>query len=154
MRYDPHFRLPRRVIRELSPLRQKVVRRELRRRRSGCWGEWLRTEMPRGCGPDGWHRGVREMAVNEVFNVSIRPVDPGVLHFWIIVQSCLRPTPQEIQRIKNDLAGPSYTAFEVFPPDRDCADTMLNPTTCHLWLTQAGDAWPLSVARLPKDASQ
>lgn len=68
-------------------------------------------------GADGWGDSIKRFAV--------RRIDGQPLHDW-----------QDLQRVKNELAGPQARAVEVYPPASDLVDSA---HLYHLWV------WPASV---------
>lgn len=52
-------------------------------------------------------------------------------HLAVSSLSGIRPTWHEMQRIKDDLAGPDTTAIEVYPPQREIVD---GADMFHIWV--------------------
>ena len=113
--------------------RKKLLETERKRRRSGEWGEWERIENPRRFGP-GWLGEVDYVRKNRVFSVLVRDVGSAI-HLAVSSLSGDRPTWWEMQRIKNDLAGPGATAVEVYPPQAEVVD---GADMFHIWIVPYG----------------
>lgn len=109
--------------------RKRLIARERRLRRSGQWGEWERLENTRR-GSQGWLGEVDHVRKNRVFAVLVRDVGTA---FHLAVSSLTgdRPSWPEMQRIKNELAGPDATAVEVYPPQREVVD---DANMYHIWI--------------------
>lgn len=109
--------------------RKKLLQRERRLRRLGDWGPWERLENPHRFKP-GWLGEVGHVRKNRVFSVLIRDLGTTV-HLAVSSLSGDRPTWHEMQRIKNELAGPDATGVEVYPPQNEVVD---DAEMFHLWL--------------------
>ena len=109
--------------------RKKLLERERRLRRLGEWGEWERIENTRRFGP-GWLGDVDHVRVNRVFSVLVRDVETAI-HLAVSSLSGDRPSWPEMQRIKNELAGPNASAVEVYPPQSQVVD---DADMYHLWV--------------------
>ncbi len=109
--------------------RKRLIQRERRLRRSGDWGEWRRLENIHRFQP-GWLGDVDHVRKNRVFSVLIRDVGSAI-HLAISSLSGERPSWREMQRIKDELAGPDTTAVEVYPPRDEIVD---GADMFHLWV--------------------
>ncbi|EEX09596.1 conserved hypothetical protein [Ruegeria lacuscaerulensis ITI-1157] len=109
--------------------RKRLLERERRLRRSGEWGEWERLENPHRFQP-GWLGDVDHVRKNRVFAVLVRDAGTAI-HLAVSSLSGDRPTWHEMQRIKDDLAGPAATAVEVYPPHDEIVD---EAEMFHLWV--------------------
>jgi hypothetical protein len=109
----------------------KLLSREARNRMTGNWGEWETIPLPNG-NPlgGGWNKEIREARKNRVFCVLIRPLPDGNVHLAVCSLSGRRPSWHEMQRIKNDIAGPEATAVEVYPPQSEMVD---EADMFHIW---------------------
>lgn len=101
--------------------RRAILAREAKNRAEYNWGPWNHKTLPTGTGGCGWNMEVRAVHWNSVFSVLERPTT-GATHFAITSLSGIRPSFHEIQRIKNELAGPDATAVEVYPPQSELVD--------------------------------
>jgi len=116
--------------------RRILLRQERKLRNSGAWGTWETVAVPRGAGhPDGWLREVCFAKKNAVFSVLVRNLPSGVIHMAVSSLSGKRPTWHEMQRIKNELAGPERTAVEVYPPADEVVD---GADMFHIWVLPNG----------------
>ena len=109
--------------------RDHLLSRERRWRKSGEWGSWERLENPYRFRP-GWLGEVDHVRRNRVFAVLIRDVRFAV-HLAVSSLTGDRPTWHEMQRIKSELAGPTATGIEVYPPDAEIVD---QADMFHLWI--------------------
>lgn len=109
--------------------RKRLLQRERRLRRLGEWGEWERVENPHRF-KSGWLGEVDHARRNRVFSVLVRDAGSAI-HLGISSLSGDRPTWHEMQRIKNELAGPDLTAVEVYPPAEEVVD---EAEMFHLWV--------------------
>ena len=110
----------------------KFARREARLRKSGHWGEWQVVEFPKGTvGLGGWGFEITTANVNDVFSVLLRPLGDGILHLAVSSLTGIRPTWYEMQRIKDDIAGPKATAVEIYPPQSEIVD---GANMYHIWV--------------------
>ena len=109
--------------------RRKLLQRERRLRRTGQWGDWHRQENPH-FGKPGWLGEVAYVRVNAVFSVLVRDAGSAI-HLAISSLSGDRPSWHEMQRIKNEIAGPDTTAVEVYPPHDEMVD---DAEMFHLWV--------------------
>ena len=125
--------------------RRILLRQERKLRNSGAWGTWETVTVPRGVGrPDGWLREVRTAKKNAVFSVLVRDLPDGVMHLAVSSLSGTRPTWHEMQRIKNELAGPEKTAVEVYPPADEVVD---GADMFHIWVLPNGLQFSLACVR-------
>ena len=69
--------------------------------------------------------------MNDVFSVLDRYLENGVRHLAITSLSTVRPSWPEMQRIKDEIAGPNATAVEVYPPQNEIVD---DADMYHLWV--------------------
>jgi len=122
---------------ELVPrnLRRKALENESRIRKTGKWPAWVRHQLlPGQVGSTGWLPEIYAAHVNQVFTVLERDAGSGITHLMISSLSGIRPTWLEAQRIKNDIAGTSATAVEVYPPQGEVVD---DADAYHLWVLPA-----------------
>ena len=111
--------------------RRRALADAANRRKTGQWGPWKTIPLPEGIpGGDGWCREFRAVHFNKVFSVLERPA-PGATHLGVSSLSGERPSWWEMQRIKNELAGPETTAVEVYPPQADVMDAA---DMFHIWV--------------------
>ena len=112
--------------------RKPLLQRERRLRDAGDWGPWESTDvLPGTVSMNGWLAWIIRVHRNRVFAVLERPAEAGVIHLAVSSLSGIRPTWHEMQRIKNDLAGPDATAIEVYPPKTDMVD---EADMFHIWV--------------------
>jgi hypothetical protein len=123
--------------------RRLLLREEEHRRKRGLWGEWEIINLPTGAGANGWPRDVRQAFRNKVFCVLRRSTSEAV-HLAVSSLSGVRPTWHEMQRIKDEIAGPEATAVEVYPPRDEIVD---DADMFHLWVLPA--PLPFSIWREP-----
>jgi hypothetical protein len=110
----------------------RLLQLERKHRASGQWGQWETIPiMPGTVGNGGWAATVTTCHKNRVFAVLDRTEEIGVRHLAVSSLSGIRPTWPEMQRIKNELAGPDATAIEVYPPQADVVD---EADMFHLWI--------------------
>ena len=126
-----------------KPTQKALLTRERKLRKTGEWGPWERIENPYRFKP-GWIGEVDHVKRNYVFSVLIRDVGPAV-HLAITSLSQTRPTWPEMQRIKDELAGPKATGVEVYPPQDEIVD---GADMYHLWVFS--QPLPFSLWRKPK----
>lgn len=128
--------------------RRHAVRLEQRAVKTGRWGLWERTALPRGIpGGSGWCAAVREAAKNDLYVVLIRPVhcDWGLVHHLAIrTASSLEPPWRDMQRIKNELFGSERVAIEVAPPQSELVDAA---DMYHLWVLPDDMRLPFTLGR-------
>ena len=111
---------------------KRLLDRESRLRRSGDWGEWEVITFPPGStGGSGWSACVTKAHRNRVFSVLDRIDYSGARHLAVASLSGIRPTWHEMQRIKDEIAGPDMTAIEVYPPQKEIVD---GADMFHLWV--------------------
>lgn len=133
----PHSQKPRHSIFEALDRNQRrvLLAAERRARKSGQWPPWERIQRPKpATGGGGWLSEVESVWRNGVFAVLRRRLPDETLHFAIASLSQERPTWWEAQRIKNELAGESATAVEVYPPQAEVVDAA---DMYHLWVLPA-----------------
>lgn len=111
--------------------RRFLLKCEERARKSGQWGVWETIHFPRGSAGDGWVRDFDTAHRNAVFSVLDRTLPNGVRHLAVSSLSQIRPSWWEMQRIKDDLAGPEATAVEVYPPRDEVVD---GADMFHIWV--------------------
>ena len=114
--------------------RRLLLRNEARARSTGEWGEWETLLFPRGSAGSGWAADFEMVHKNCVFSVLDRTLSTGVRHLAVSSLSQERPSWWEMQRIKNDLAGPDATAVEVYPPQSEVVD---GANMFHIWVLPA-----------------
>jgi hypothetical protein len=130
--------------------RRRLLNAEDRARRSGQWGEWEKLELPDGVpGSKGWAREVSAAYRNKVFSVLQRDAGGGVTHYTVSSLSQRRPTWWEMQRIKDEIAGPDTTAVEVYPPRDEVVD---GADMYHFWVLPA--PLPFSLGRNRPDEAE
>lgn len=96
---------------------------ERRARTSGEWGAWEHSEQLAAKPHAADFR-------NAAFSVRVK--DHGTaIRLSVASLSGRRPTWWEMQRIKNDFAGPDATAVEVYPPQSEVVD---NADVFHVWI--------------------
>lgn len=109
-------------------------------RASGEWCPWDGIIMPERADP---FPGDPQVTIyNDAFLVSIRRLSNGVRHLRIISPTLERPSWWEMQRIKNEVIGPSETAVEVYPPENETIDGLC---MYHLWVLPMGARLPFSL---------
>lgn len=109
-----------------------VLERERKARRTGAWGPWeTKGMMPGSVGYDGWLADITRAYRNRCFSVLERRAEAGVVHLAVSSLTGVRPTWQEMQRIKNELAGTDATAIEVYPPQSQVVDAA---PMFHIWV--------------------
>ncbi len=113
--------------------RRLILRNADRSRATGEWGPWERIDLPNGAPGLGWCREIRAAHRNAAFAVLDRPVN-GARHLAVSSLSGVRPSWWEMQRIKNELAGESATAVEVYPPQAEVVD---GADMFHIWVVAA-----------------
>lgn len=114
--------------------RRYLLAKEERARKLGKWGKWTVKHFPKGSvspNPHGWAYQFEIAHVNDVFSVLDRWLPNGVRHLAITSLSQVRPTWLEMQRIKDEIAGPNATAVEVYPPHTEIVD---DADMYHLWV--------------------
>lgn len=114
--------------------RRKLLEAEGSRRKRGDWGAWEKLTFPRGTVGSTWAAEFEEAYRNKVFSVLIRDVGSAT-HFAVSSLSGIRPTWREMQRIKDELAGPEKTAVEVYPPRSKVID---EADMFHIWVLPDG----------------
>lgn len=109
--------------------RKRLLAVEAQNRRTGQWGAWERLSVdPVDFGGVGVFSTVHRC---RVFAVLDRMDYSGARHLAISSLSGIRPTWPEMQRIKDEIAGPSATAVEVYPPAAEVVD---QADMYHLWV--------------------
>lgn len=129
MRAQSHF--------DMQPRRNRrlILRDEGIARRSGKWSAWETLHFPRGSvSPNGWTAEFTKAHRNNVFSILERTLPDGTRHLGITSLSGVRPTWPEMQRIKDEIAGPDATAVEVYPPKAEIIDAA---DMYHLWVLPA-----------------
>lgn len=111
---------------------KRLLAREAQLRRTGQWGPWQRLTLP----PDqrignGWANLFTHINRCAVFVVLDRIDFSGARHLAISSLSGIRPTWPEMQRIKNEIAGPDASGVEVYPPAAEVVDQV---NMYHLWI--------------------
>lgn len=111
---------------------KRLLEREARLRRSGEWGDWdIITFPPGSTGSGGWSACFTTAHRNRVFSVLDRIDYSGARHLAVSSLSGIRPTWHEMQRIKDEIAGPEKTGIEVYPPHTEIVD---GADMFHLWV--------------------
>ena len=127
--------------------RERLLAAEAKRRRTGQWGEWEHLDLPpNAIRPTGWTSTFRLIHRNSVFAVLDRMDFSGARHLAVTSLSGIRPTWPEMQRIKDDLAGPGATAVEVYPPRDEIVD---QANMYHIWIVPG----PLPFSLFERDAN-
>ncbi|SDR11222.1 hypothetical protein [Pseudovibrio sp. Tun.PSC04-5.I4] len=112
----------------------QILKHERTNRKIGRWGAWELIEFPKGSIGRGWAADFGLAHKNKVFSVLDRTLATGVRHLAITSLSGNRPSWPEMQRIKDELAGPEATAVEVYPPKEEIVD---GANMYHLWIVTA-----------------
>lgn len=116
--------------------KHRLLTVEWKARQSGAWGPWEKITFPRGTvGQTDWVADITVAHRNRVFCVLAREAPNGVTHLAVNSLSQVRPTWHEMQRIKNELAGPERTAVEVYPPQARVVDAA---DMYHIWVLPGG----------------
>lgn len=110
---------------------QKLIRREKINRARANWGSWQVKEFSEGTVGRGWAAEFTKAHKNDVFSVLDRTLSNGIRHLAITCLSEVRPSWPEMQRIKDELAGTTATAVEVYPPQAEIVD---DAEMYHLWV--------------------
>lgn len=129
--------------RELRRLAVKWVREAWR---TGKWGPWEHTDLPRGLPATGWCAQVRRASKNKLYAVLDRPVSTelGIVHHLAIrTASNLEPPWRDKQRIKDELFGAEYVAIEVMPPRAELID---EADMYHIWVLPLGFTLPFTLS--------
>lgn len=111
--------------------KKRLLEREARIRQSGNWGDWEIITFPAGAAGRDWSGCITKAHRNRVFSVLDRMDYSGVRHLAVASLSGIRPTWHEMQRIKDEIAGPDATAVEVYPPHAEIVD---GADMFHLWV--------------------
>lgn len=111
--------------------RRMLLTAEARARSEGRWGEWETLHFPRGSAGGSWAAEFTTVHRNKVFSVLDRTLSNDVRHLAVSSLSAIRPSWREMQRIKDELAGASATAVEVYPPRAEVVD---EADMFHLWI--------------------
>lgn len=116
--------------------RRMILRAEEQARKTGNWPAWETVEIKPGMiAGKGWTQQVTKAHRNWVFSVLERPHPSGAIHYAVTSLSQERPSWWEMQRIKNELAGESATAVEVYPPQSEVVD---EADMYHFWVLPDG----------------
>lgn len=114
------------------------------------WSEWVRSQTY--FGPDGQERQCPDdelVFTNARYQVSIRQVAPAKPFgriLWLSIKLRSRAPMRrwrDLQRIKNELVGPSFEAVEIFPAEERLVDTS---NQYHLWVFIDGYRLPFGYA--------
>jgi len=124
------------------PQYSRSLRRLLKRqieeaRKSGQWGAWDEFRIGKGtvsADKNDWSYDVDHVYRNRAFAVLKRELRNGIVHLAISPFSGERPSWPEMQRIKNELAGPEAYAVEVYPQERKVVN---GAHMYHLWILPA-----------------
>jgi len=109
----------------------ELINNERRFRKSGEWGQWEKVTFPPGSAGNSWAACFTTAHKNRVFSVLDRMDFSGARHLAVTSLSGIRPTWPEMQRIKDELAGPEATAVEVYPPRSELVD---EADMFHIWV--------------------
>lgn len=140
-----------RVMQGLSKKDQSaLLARERKRRRSGDWGDWETLTFMPGQAGRGWASFITTAHRNKVFSVLDRQAEVGVRHLAVSSLSGHRPTWPEMQRIKDELAGPEATAIEVYPPRDQVVD---EADMFHIWVLRGRLPFGLHFETIPPEAT-
>lgn len=130
------------VLRQVSKkCAKRILATEAKRRRLGEWGAWEQVANPLYGKRTGWLGQVEIAHRNQVFSVLERDVGTAI-HLAVSSLSERRPTWYEMQRIKDEIAGPEATAVEVYPPASELVD---GAEMFHIWVLP--EALPFSLTR-------
>lgn len=121
--------------------RRQLLNAEEKARKAGVWPKWEVKLLPNGTGGDGWSEEVRVAYRNRIFCVLERPLENGGKHLTVSSLSGVRPTWHEMQRIKDELAGPEALAVEIYPPHAEIVD---GADMFHIWVVPDRDAAPFN----------
>lgn len=136
---------PNDVLKTVSPKeRLRLLALERKFRASREWGEWETIPLEPGQAGDGWAGQCHQVRRNRVFAVLVRLDATGVVHLAVSSLSGIRPSWPEMQRIKDDIAGPDATAIEVYPPKAEVVD---EADMFHLWVLRAKLPFGLHLTR-------
>jgi len=136
---------PNDVLKTVSPKeRLRLLALERKFRASGEWGEWKTIPLEPGQGGDGWAGQCHQARRNRVFAVLVRLDATGIVHLAVSSLSGVRPTWPEMQRIKDDIAGPDATAIEVYPPKAEVVD---EADMFHIWVLRGKLPFGLHLTR-------
>lgn len=116
------------ISRHPRHVRRAMLDAEAKARKTGKWGPW--EAVPAARASHGWLSEVKTAHRNLAFCVLERDLGDGGKHFAIMSLSDVRPTFHEMQRIKNELAGPTWTGVEIYPPASELVD---GADMFHLW---------------------
>ena len=109
-----------------------ILNRERKARAQGHWGPWETLDAAEAMkGARGWAAQVTEVYRNRVFSVLVRHDASGATHMAVSSLSGIRPSWYEMQRIKDDIAGETATAVEVYPPRAEVVD---GADMFHIWV--------------------
>lgn len=126
--------------------RDALLAAERRRRRAGEWGEWERVSFSPGSAGSGWAAHFTTAHRNRVFSVLDRRAEGGVRHLAVSSLTGERPSWREMQRIKDEIAGPEATAIEVYPPRAQVVD---EADMFHIWVLRGALPFGLHVSQSP-----
>lgn len=134
------------VLKTVPPKeRQRLLALERKFRASGDWGTWETIHLHPGQGGSGWAGACHQCRRNRVFAVLIRLDASGVVHLAVSSLSGIRPSWPEMQRIKDEIAGPDATAIEVYPPKAEVVD---EADMFHIWVLRG--KLPFGLHRMPE----
>lgn len=135
------------VLKTVPPKeRQRLLNLERKFRASGQWGEWETIHLAPGQAGTGWAGQCHQVRRNRAFAVLVRLDVTGIVHLAVSSLSGVRPTWPEMQRIKDEIAGPDATAIEVYPPKADVVD---EADMFHLWVLRGKLPFGLHIAHSP-----
>ena len=120
------------VLKTVPPKeRLRLLALERKFRASGNWGPWETIPLDPGAMGEGWAGQCHQVRRNRVFAVLVRLDASGVVHLAVSSLSGIRPSWPEMQRIKDEIAGPAATAIEVYPPQAHVVD---EADMFHIWV--------------------
>lgn len=135
------------ALQSLAPKeRQRLLALERKFRATGAWGQWDTIPLEPGQGGDGWAGQCHQVRRNRVFAVLVRLDASGVVHLGVSSLSGIRPSWPEMQRIKDEIAGPDATAIEVYPPKAEVVD---EADMFHIWVLRGKLPFGLHMMRGP-----
>lgn len=138
---------PNDVLKTVPPKeRLRLLALERKFRASGKWGPWETIPLEPGQGGDGWAGQCHQVRRNRCFAVLVRLDFSGVVHLAVSSLSGVRPSWPEMQRIKDEIAGPDTTAIEVYPPKADVVD---EADMFHVWVLRGNLPFGLHMTNRP-----
>jgi hypothetical protein len=112
------------------------------------WQPWeVRVIRRPGRVGNSGERWLAENYVNNRYSVQQSLDDAGVLHLWVRRHDGAMPSSwSDLQRIKDEVAGPERVAVQVFPARDDLVD---QANLAHLWVYPAGHRLPFGLKGSP-----